>query len=497
MRIYAPLKLSAVSVTMACLLLCACASVGPRRAECELHGGRSWREVKSNHFTLQTAAGSETAHNTLSKLEWTLNALLLMWDEELKPAAAIDVILVNRSEWEEFGEEWVAGKMLSSIPNPLIVLVGQSSLNDLAPKYGVVAHELTHYLLRHVFVQTPLWFEEGFAQFMETVTFGLEPGTVVFGRPDIGVLRYNQEKAPLPLSALWEWGKAPMSKEERIHCYASSFAWFHYLYNHEEKRFGHFWQGLAKGTKPREAWQQAFADVSEDALYISLKRYLDGGKYEDITYRMAKKTTKMTERTMAPAEVHLLRAKLLLVGSKMGSQKELSDHVRRELSTAVTIDPEQVEARASLIWWDEDPKRQHREAKKLVEAYPDNIDALKVLIHVQQKIGDKEQLEENLLRALKVGPQDPFVLRELALLRANSGETEVAIRHVESALKAAPWDPWTLGACALATAASGECDEAERLKRRALSAFKEETPPQIREELKTRLAPIHSLCSPK
>jgi tetratricopeptide (TPR) repeat protein len=440
----------------------------------------------------------------LQTLEWTLDALLLMWNGRFNPSTGIDVVLFKHpSEWEEFGELWVAGRMIPISPRPMIVIVGESVAGDFSPQQRIVAHELTHFLLRHIFVQTPLWFEEGFAQFTETVEKGVDDGTVVFGRPDENILRYLQVNAPLPLGKLWGWGAEPIPNGELPRYYASSFAWFHYLYNHQRDRFGRFWQGLAEGLDAEKVWRQAFDGIDEKAIYMEMKRYLDGGQYVEFGYPMAEKTIAMTENTLSPAEVHLLRAKLFAVGSKTMSQKEQTARIRTELLTAVAVNAGQVEARAELIQLDEDKERQWQSARKLQEEYPKNIAAQKAYIDALRKRGDIPQLKATLVRVLDSAPRDPSILGELALLRADAGEVEEADRLVARALDAAPWDPRVLATCAVVAALSGACDLAERFEHRALlaltdlTAFSESGPGRISREFQTLLAPAAAACKTK
>ena len=452
-----------------CSLLCAaCEAFGPKHVECMLHDGEEWIEAQSDHFTLQTNVDSEAARETLQNLEWTRRALLRIWNESFDPPTRIDVILINRPwQWEEFGELWIAGKLIAVAPRPMMVLVGKLVPGDFIPQQDTVAHELTHYLSRYIFVRTPLWFEEGFAQFTQTVHKGDSDRTVVFGQPDLEILRYVQQYRPLPLNELWNWGTKPLTDEERNRYYASSFAWFHYLYNRQGERFGRFWDALAEGREPLAAWQQVFSNVDETQLYQDLIQYLDGGQYSEFRFPLTAKSVQITEKNISPAEIHLMRARLF----RFGATQTSSEQVKNELETAVSLDENQVEARAALIQMDTNPKRQQQSSEQLAAEFPTEPASLKTLLFVLRKQGTGDRIESVLVRALQQAPEDPALLGELALLRLGKGEMREANDLMARALDQAPWSPWVLAACALTAAQSGACDQTVLFELQATTAL--------------------------
>ena len=120
------------------------------------------------------------------------------------------------------------------------------------------AHHLMFYDLR---VATPLWYSEGFAEFMSTASFGKD-GSVTLGKPALGRAYMVDDKSTFPLERMLASKYEKLTANEWGALYARGWILTHYL-TFEASRKGQierYLQDVSEGKDALQAAQAAFGD---------------------------------------------------------------------------------------------------------------------------------------------------------------------------------------------------------------------------------------------
>ena len=170
-------------------------------------------------------------------------------------------------------------------------------MGDLADQetfFHEYAHHLMYYDLR---VATPLWYSEGFAEFMSTATFGKD-GSVVLGRPALGRAYGVDDKSTFPLERMLAGRYEKLSSGEWSALYARGWLMTHYL-TFEASRKGQinrYLKDFSEGKDPVESARQAFGDFK--ALDRNLHGYV--GRSRVSVFRVAAEALPVGTITVEP-----------------------------------------------------------------------------------------------------------------------------------------------------------------------------------------------------
>jgi len=123
-------------------------------------------------------------------------------------------------------------------------------------------HEYAHHLMFYdLQVATPLWYSEGFAEFMSTAGFGKD-GSVTLGRPALGRAYGVDDARTFPLNRMLSAKYEKLTEDEWSALYARGWILTHYL-TFEPSRKGQidrYLHDVSEGRDGLEAAQQAFGD---------------------------------------------------------------------------------------------------------------------------------------------------------------------------------------------------------------------------------------------
>ena len=123
-------------------------------------------------------------------------------------------------------------------------------------------HEYAHHLMFYdLSVATPLWYAEGFAEFMSTASFGKD-GSVTLGKPALGRAYGVDDKSTFPLERMLSSNYDKLSADEWGALYSRGWILTHYL-TFEPSRKGQierYLQDVSEGKDSLQAAQQAFGD---------------------------------------------------------------------------------------------------------------------------------------------------------------------------------------------------------------------------------------------
>jgi hypothetical protein len=238
-------------------LLCLCATLSScARVECRRHGGGTWREVRTRHFTLQTDLDAQTAHTEALKLE-TLRTTLRWYLGLVDSDDQIRVVMIEQARaLHEF--TWAIGFVGQSIHPDELLVVTSYAPDARRGSATVSAHELTHRYGAEAFpMGLPRWVDEGLATYLETVLI-LDQGKVKLGVTSEQLDQFDLV-TPLKLRDLWDFSPhGANDAEDRGRGYASAALVVHYLVNHEGVRWKAFLDQLKAGRPAREAFDATF-----------------------------------------------------------------------------------------------------------------------------------------------------------------------------------------------------------------------------------------------
>ena len=174
-------------------------------------------------------------------------------------------------------------------------------------------HEYAHHLMFYdLSVATPLWFSEGFAEFMSTASFGKD-GSVMLGRPVLGRAYGVDDKSTFPLERMLSAKTEQLTADEWGALYARGWILTHYL-TFEPSRKGQierYLQDFSQGKDPLQAAQAAFGDFK--ALDRNLHGYV--GRSRISVVKVAAEALPVGQINVEPlsaggSEIMALRTKL-------------------------------------------------------------------------------------------------------------------------------------------------------------------------------------------
>ncbi|MEZ4296982.1 MAG: hypothetical protein R3B70_18600 [Polyangiaceae bacterium] len=361
---------SRLSVSAGLLALAAtfgCARIAPPLTPPEA-GGAQWRELVSSHVVLRTDRDEDDAREALTELERSYVALHDIGFPQVNiDGSRILVVHFNRrSDFERFVKAGLAGVFRRNMPNerypePNMLVVGTLD----ASARGTLIHELTHLFARVSLGEMPLWFNEGLAQYYQTLT--LEDGYAYVGRPILDMRAWPQSawrqerngafmttlvpighvpsvEAMLGMEAetFYVWSdrnRQPTVDESKMQAarYLGAWGLVHMLMQDDKYQpyFDKLMEHVAESRTVNEAWAMTFADVDTGAMEADFRKHLLN-KFETNVLRAPYKPAEVkpeTDRAMSPAEVHLLWARLRPWAGADG------DAARADLDKAHELDP--------------------------------------------------------------------------------------------------------------------------------------------------------------
>ncbi len=461
---------------------------------CSAKGGPEWHVYESEHVVLRTDLSPSRAEAMVKELELARAAVLQAMFSKPPPipGKVHAIAFASDSEFWEVAPSHAAA-YFTTIDGftPLVVLPGTLQ----AGTRTTLIHELTHHLSSYPLLRKPMWLNEGFAMYLESM------GSVALGaRMTVGSI---PEMMPLPrkrservlVKDLLAWKRIPpdwVSETVRRH-YVSSWFLVHYLVNKQTPGFYEFFRRLGRAEDPRLAWKGAFPqwdpDVPDalDDLESKLDTY---GRGESFQYHEIQLdvSPKVTSRSLPPSEVHAYRAMLLPHGGERSPEA-----IRAEVEEALAEDPTDPLAIAVLSGLD--PKLDVLPmARASAKAHPGDWRSWSLLGDALAR-GPKEEFLAARRKAVEVAPGEPVALRELARDLAAAGEPKEAAPPALALLKIAPWAPATHETVAQVAMALGLCPDALRAQQRAIDTLSDRASQKARTEKEKVLAGYQERCA--
>lgn len=336
-------------------------------------GGPQWREMVSKHVILRTDRDEGDAREALTELEHTYAALHdIAFPQVNVDGSRIVVVHFNRErDYNQFSPAQTSGQFYWKLPNdleaePTMLVWGKLDASARA----TLQHELTHMFVRASLGGAPPWLNEGLAQYYETLE--VSDGFAYVGRPlrkarawpktewgqersgvfmtatvPIGALPRVKDLVEMSSSQFYVWsdkGRQPTLDEGRAGTanYLGAYGLVHMILHEPEyqAKFDAMMELVSRGVPIRNAWQGSFDDVSTDELESDYRRHLLN-RYETMVlktpYALAPVAAEL-DRAMAPADVHVLWARLRPWGAaELALAREEIQRARALASTSAEV----------------------------------------------------------------------------------------------------------------------------------------------------------------
>ncbi len=197
----------------------------------------------------------------------------------------------RRTEYSKYGPAGSAGVFIEGMRENRIVLVDYS--NRLSAS-EIILHEYVHFVLRNAAtVKYPIWYDEGFAEFLSTAkTYG-EDQLALGAFPEARLSAFQYGKW-VPLSRIIAANSYDdLNGQDRGMLYAESWALVHYLFLDRESRsrpvneeIADYLNQLKLGVVPHIAFRSAFGETTDSASR-KIRRILERRKLRVIAMPLA------------------------------------------------------------------------------------------------------------------------------------------------------------------------------------------------------------------
>ncbi len=306
-----------------------------------------WIEARTEHFTVWTNLPPEDARAVARDIEIFRAAVLLITRVEDVSSTHPTWIYVFDST-QSFGPfndlSLALGYMKPTLRANILTTARDRHLDSST----ILKHEYTHWLVRNDSKRTyPMWFDEGFAEFMATV--GEDGDTVVIGDvpayriPNLKYSRWIHLRDILAPVDWWSW-----PDERKSMFYAQAWAFIHYWYTDHDRRaqlsagLAPYLDAVQSGTPFEDAFETSFG-MSVDEANDALIDYLRAGRFSGFGVPTSKLefANRVRGRRLPEHEVAEQLGMLCYVRNDQACARSLFEH-------AVALAPESSRATAGL-----------------------------------------------------------------------------------------------------------------------------------------------------
>lgn len=427
-------------------------SVSPANAE--------WHEASSDHFVIYADQGPEQLRKFADRLERYHSGLEIILNTDLpkpSPSSRVTVYMVRndtevrklQGDKKSFVQGFYmprAGGSVAFVPETI-----SGSADSLDP-YRILFHEYAHhFLIGSTARGYPLWFSEGFAEFLSSVKFERDGG-IGLGAPARHRGYELMLAKPVPIERLLDTAGYLKSKTKAYdEFYGRSWLLFHYLRISGQRKgqLASYVTALFNGKSETEAAQEAFGDLS--VLDKELDKYLRQPRMNYMPVDAAKLTVgEIRLRKLDKAES---AAMAVVLRSKRGVNEESAKALLPEARVIAAQYPEHPAVLTALAEAEFDAGNDGAAiaaADKALARAPDNINA-----HLQKGYALARMMEsaENPGKAavgvraqfLKINALEndhpiPLIRYYTSFRESGRDPTKNAIEGLEWALTLAPYD---------------------------------------------------------
>jgi TonB family protein len=372
----------------------------------------TWLEVRTPSFLVVTNSTEKDGRRVARQFEqMRLIFRRIFPDSDLEtPSPIVVIAVVDKQNLQALepevylakGQVSLVGLFLSSPEKNFVLLwLAGRARHPYAPIY----HEYAHFVTSRTGEWTPLWLNEGLAQFYENTE--ILDDEVRLGEGSVGTLEFLQRNALLPIPVLVAVDpQSPYYHEEdkASMFYAESWALTHYLKSKDARDNSHLIDDylalVRRNVDTVSAATQAFGDLEQ--LQADLRKYIVSQEY---SYTSMPGSTDVDDssfpvRALTKAEADTVRAEFLATDHRETDARKLLDSVLRE--------------------------------------DPTNVSALATMGYAAYQQGDYDEGRKWCGQSIKLDPQSFFAQFCFAASILRKGSTDAAsLASMESSLRAA------------------------------------------------------------
>ncbi|MEM9384780.1 MAG: hypothetical protein AAGA68_06945 [Pseudomonadota bacterium] len=307
----------------------------------------TWIEVSNDNFTVRSDADFDTVQTLIRDLERFRVVMAFLAGVELLEDPTPPLLIYLFTTVSEYQKEMQAGGTLGFYQNPLLGARMFLAAEDISRRgvdaRAVLFHEYTHHLLHHFSnYRYPVWYDEGFAEYVSTIQFREKEGLVLLG--DLPTRAAVVQGYPwIPCSEIVKsngqyLAGSRMSISNTSMQYAQGWLMSHMFSSKPElgSKLNGFIAAVNKpGVDPMAAFEDAFGWSSIECNE-QLKEYWNGGSLKYVQLTMPKVEVELTRRTLDPAEgaFQALEARFL-AGRMKGSQPRYEKAFNKALKAGI------------------------------------------------------------------------------------------------------------------------------------------------------------------
>jgi tetratricopeptide (TPR) repeat protein len=342
----------------------------------QAHAKDEWIKVRSKNFYLTGNATDKEIRRIATRLEQfqTVFSSLFPKMKFVSPIPTTVIVFKSDKAFKPYKPvnasgkttEWVAGYFQPGEDINYITLTTEREQDET---FRTIFHEYVHFLVDNTLGKSrvPPWFNEGLAEYYEQ--FSIENDQkVTLGSLNQNALMLLETTKLIPLETFFDIDYHSLHQQGGHGAsifYAQSWAMMHYLIQgNKGKRnpqMAAFLGLLARGTKTREAFQQAF-QTDYAAMDVELKKYVAQNSFSISVANFTQKLIFEADMTTSPMTDAEAKATL---GDLLSHSDRLAD-AETHLMEALAMDGESVMANTALGFV-KMRQQKYDEAKKYLE----------------------------------------------------------------------------------------------------------------------------------
>lgn len=446
--------------------------------------GRQWSEFQSDNFTIYSDRKPSQARAILAEFERYHNVAerIMGLSESTRPDPARIYLFADQKAYQALEPDGqVMGFYQETVTGPRMVVSAGSSLADVSL---ILFHEYVHHLLRRKHAdRMPLWYDEGWADFLANVD--IDKDSVLVGKVHPWRITELSERM-LPVAELLRPRLESTDPEYWAAYYASSWLLMHYLnlgyLAGEDKHTGsleRYLRAWQNGKDPVVAFEFAF-NLKTSVMDQQLQRYIakhswTGFRIKSDLYEGAIRQRRLPRNEVAyllgdlayqagqPAlardylrkveadEASVARAMALrAVIESQDGQIPLANHYIRFALENRSDDPFVLTSAAHISWnnlvrlRNADPisarniaERVRDLARQALARDRRNTEALRYLWRAERQLGNRREALETMLMAYRTRPTDLRINFEVGSYFAASDEPQRAGPYLRRVIN---WD---------------------------------------------------------
>ncbi len=419
--------------------------------------GCAWTAITTAHFVVVTDLDESDARMAVANFETELEELRAVAFPRKDRVPRLTIV-VFRNDDERFafrsgatGAEYIDRLRGDIERSPTIVLTAVRYASEQWLGRRTFLHELTHRYVHQAYGSVPVWFNEGLADYLSTMT--VEDGKATLGAVPLGyqlTRGYTASVAELlsvTPSAFYGWRETTVAGEAaRNHYYRSAWALVHFLQNGPpavRAQFAALIGQLDAGRAWPDAWRETLGAIPQAAIEQSFAEYTTTTeRWTGVELPIRPSPPLIVEgvRSMSDEDVHLLWARLsdprLPETDPRSSEAQIADAAR--------IAPRSPEVlfRQGCSALERGRRREARERfEQALATSPEEprylLGALRAVIGPDMDAGGQSKVDAWLTR-LATTARTADELGMVARLEAARGDDAAALAHAEASISADP-----------------------------------------------------------